>query len=941
MRRYIRFVIAHPLIVLGILAAITAYLAPGLGLLTFNNALDAFMPRDDPDYLQNEVAKEIYGDNSRFFIIEVSGESMSPDFFRRVETLVQDLEVYRDYPADEMDAGMARLKAFSTEPLPSKAQLLDGLSPWPRFQRLVGRALSTAALDAEGLTALEEAVKEKLELMASAPVKRVVSPMSVSDIRAEGDDIFTGKLLEEDDDGRRVIPTTDGEVATILERLRANPAFRHGIYAEGEDGAISDFGLLVTFSKRPRVDRISREVIAICESRDDLNILPQGSPVVNVRFNDYMQKDLRHFLPLVIFVMGVTFFLNFRSPLGLLLPLSSLILSTVWIMGFMGRFGYSITPLGISLPPLMVSVGSSYAIHIYNQFLSDSRLMREKGFATGLALAMEQISHTVIFAGATTMIAFATLATSRLSAVREWGLLSALGVIFSMVLASSLIPAVLVLVGHMPKDVPHKQGRHPVDRCIHLFSWLVTRHAWGVVVATGLLIGFCVVGMCRLQVESDFLLYFKKTDDIRISARVVGEKFKGRSGFNLLIDSGTPGGVLEPSFLRRMESIRRELTREDRKGWCIGRTDAITDFLMVMHRAMNEDDPSFYALPETREEVVDYFEIYGGEDDNDDGRPDEFESYVDPQWRVMNLICRLHTGDGASVGTTRTGRIMNEIEVWLARTLPEGVTAQITGFPKIDVKVTDYIVRGQLSSLALSLAVIFGIVLVRFRSFHAALLSMVPMVTAVVINFGVMGWFGIHLDMLTSIIASITIGIGVDDTIHFLLAYRHHARSHLPQEEAVLRTLAVSGRAISYTSLALIVGFLVLTTSNFVAVDLFGMLMALTMTATTIGALLVLPSMILLTGFYPQAAGQAPLQEGMAPSRVAALVALFRSLENRPQNKMREEPRHLADQTEEAYQKDQAEWLAEVKKKQGKKRQGKKTQGKKTQGEKTQGKKGT
>lgn len=916
MRQYIRFVIAHPLLVLGVLFAITATLAPGLGQLTFNNSLEAFMPRDDPDYLENEAAKEIYGDNSRFFIIAVSQGAMTPDFFLRVEALVRDLEAYRDYPAEEMEGGMARFKEVAEGAALSRGPLLEALAPWPRFRRLVARSLPQGArLDAPGLAVLGEKVGESLSLMAEEPVKRVVSPMDVADIRAEGDEIFTGKLLEEDGAGRRILPATEGEVAAVLARLRANPAFRHGIYAEDAKGEISDFGVLVTFARQPQVDRISREVMAICRSQEGLSVLPQGSPVVNVGFNTYMQEDLRRFLPLVVLVMGVTFLINFRSPLGLLLPLCSLVLSTVWIMGLMGRLGFSITPLGISLPPLMVSVGSSYAIHIYNQFLADSRQMRESGFAAGLSRAMEQISHTVLFAGVTTLIAFATLTTSRLSAIREWGFLAALGVAFSVLLASSLIPAVLVLVGRLPKEERRTRRRHPVDRCIHGASWLVSRHPRGVVAATALVIGVCLVGMARLRVESDFLLYFKKNDAVRVSAQVVGDKFKGRSGFNLLIDSGKAGGVLEPAFLGRVEAIRQELTSQDRKGWCIGRTDALTDFLMVMHRAMNEDAPSFYRLPETRQEVVDYFEIYGGEDDNDDGRPDEFEAYVSPDWRVMNLICRLHTGDGVSVGTARTGRIMGEIEAWLGRTLPVGVTARITGFPKIDVKVNEYIIRGQLSSLGLSLAVIFGIVLVRFRSVHAAFLAMVPMATAVIINFGVMGWFGIHLDMLTSIIASITIGIGVDDTIHFLLAYRHHALARLSREESVLRTLAVSGRAISYTSLALVVGFLVLITSNFVAVELFGLLMAITMIATTLGALLVLPALILLTGFLPQGAKAAEPEATMAPSRVAALIALVRAFENRPPGTRKGGAPQLPNQTEEAYQKEQAAWLAGVKQK--------------------------
>jgi len=121
------------------------------------------------------------------------------------------------------------------------------------------------------------------------------------------------------------------------------------------------------------------------------------------------------------------------------------------------------------------------------------------------------------------------------------------------------------------------------------------------------------------------------------------------------------------------------------------------------------------------------------------------------------------------------------------------------------------------------------------------------MTVAVILNFGVMGWLGINLDMVTSMIAAITIGIGVDDTIHFLNTFRHNRAKGLGIDEAIEQTLAVAGKAIFFTSLALVLGFLVFSISSFIPVILFGLLMAMTMVATTIGALVVLPSVIKAT----------------------------------------------------------------------------------------------
>ena len=134
-----------------------------------------------------------------------------------------------------------------------------------------------------------------------------------------------------------------------------------------------------------------------------------------------------------------------------------------------------------------------------------------------------------------------------------------------------------------------------------------------------------------------------------------------------------------------------------------------------------------------------------------------------------------------------------------------------------------------------------------FKNWKAGFISLIPMSVAVIINFGIMGWFGINLDTATAIIASVAIGIGVDDTIHFLNTFRHFRINKFTVDEAIVRTLSISGKAICYTSLALIFGYSVLITSNFKPIILVGILIAITMAATTIGALMVLPAVIKAT----------------------------------------------------------------------------------------------
>ncbi|MEA3470829.1 MAG: MMPL family transporter, partial [Thermodesulfobacteriota bacterium] len=296
------------------------------------------------------------------------------------------------------------------------------------------------------------------------------------------------------------------------------------------------------------------------------------------------------------------------------------------------------------------------------------------------------------------------------------------------------------------------------------------------------------------------------------------------------------------------EELRKWLESDDNPDLNIGRTESFSDFIKTMHMAMNNDDNSFYKIPENRSDIIDYLEIYSGDDDDSDGRFDEFEPLVDTDFRTCNLLARLCGKEDDVISTAEMKNIAIKISGYLDRNLPEDYSFSISGFPLMNVKLVYYVVKGQLQSLFLSLIVVGIIVALLFRNIKAGPLALIPMSVAVIVNFGVMGWLQIDLDMATSIIAAITIGIGVDDTVHFLNTFRQYRALGFSVDETITKTLAVSGKAIVFTSLALVFGFSVLITSHFRPVALFGILTAATMINTTIGALLILPSVIKITG---------------------------------------------------------------------------------------------
>jgi len=880
MDRYIGFVLKRPKMVLLAFFIITVILGAGMSKLQFDTTISTLLPQSDPEYKYYDRIKEIYGGCDAFVILSVTDENLfHPATFEKIDHLIIDIEEFEGFDPVLEKSRMDQLRLLLISGPVTGKQVVEEFQHDKGFSRLLNRKIEKITGLESPLTARQKdkiisLVEAANYLKAKKMINEILSPITMKDIIGEDDMLETIELVQTDDYGNRILPKSDAEFQVFIDNLRRNPVFEKGIFATDDTGNITDMGVIVRFHDISNSDPIAREILDIVEFNDELDIVPQGEPVVLIWINNFMQQDLMRLVPLVMLVAIIIFFINFKSFRGVVLPTVTLSMATLWILGLMGHLGIKITTVGISIPILMIAVGSSYAIHILNQYYADYNLISDKGKTEGLLHAMSHISVTVLLTGLTTFVAFLTLATHELSAIREWGIFSALGIVFAVLISSSIIPAGLKLMPHKKENgrVMKKTGVNSpiIDRMIHGMTVGAIYHYKKVLAVVLVLMVLSVVGMFRLKVETELLYYFKENNFIRTSARLIEEKFGGRWGFNVLIDSGETDGVKNAHYLKSVSDFRRWVESDSNSDLCIGRTDAFPDFIKTMHMAMNNDNPAFFKVPDSDMDILDYFELYSDEDENSDGRVDRFESYIDPDFRTCNVMTRLgQNGDGL-LGTAGLKHILKRISEHLSTTLPAEYTYKITGYPLMLIKSVDYIVNGQVQSLLLTLLVVGIVVLILLKDIRAAILSLIPMSVAVIINFGIMGWFGIHLDIATSIIAAITIGIGVDDTIHFLNTFRHYRKQGFNVDMSIEKTLQVAGKAIIFTSLALIFGFSVLELSTFKPLMLFGFLMAVTMVATSIGALLVLPAAIKLTKIR-----LVQDQETPAYSHIKTLIPLF------------------------------------------------------------------
>ena len=573
MARYIDLVLKKPIWFILLLVVITVVLGSGLNKVKFDSSVDAMMPKRDSEYLENQKVKEIYGNNGKFMLMGVNPDDLwEAGTLKKINQLISDLEEYKDFDEEKEDKRLHTFKSLIGEEPVSLLQLRQVYMNDHLYLRLILRKMNKLGIDDTRLSKddMEDILvelNESYRLKKKEYVDTIISPLTMKDLVGKDDTLRAIQLIPENDEGERQIPENKEEIQEFREKLTRNPAFEKGIYYRNPDtGKITDFGILVRFINVRDQDDITGELWSLARSYHDLNITVQGIPIINHQINEYMQHDLKTHLPLVMMVVVIIFFFNFRSLRGVILPFITLVMSDLWVIGLMGHLGVPMTVMGISIPPLMIAVGSSYSIHILNQYYNDFDSISSEGKRGGLLLSMSHISITVMLAGITTFIGFMTLATNQVSAIQEWGIFSAIGVLFTVFISTTMIPAMLVLMPHtMPKLLLRKDKKVKktlVDLIVQFVTWLSLKHPGKVIVTVVCVMMVSIIGMTRMNVETSIIEYFKEGDYIIRSLREIGRKFGGSYGLNILVNSGEVDGVKDPEFLKTLEDLRNWLSAE-------------------------------------------------------------------------------------------------------------------------------------------------------------------------------------------------------------------------------------------------------------------------------------------------------------------------------------------------------------------------------------------
>lgn len=692
-------------------------------------------------------------------------------------------------------------------------------------------------------------------------VKSFMNPISGEDIVGTEDSLIPVDLVEADDTGVRELPISAEDFDAYKAKLRANPVFENTLYSLDRKNKISALAMsiqLANMENIPIINHYLQDIFAKYNMSGMLNFTPLGSLVYERYIQDYMKSDMRKFMPVVLLVVILTFLFNFKMVRGVVLPTIAIVLSIIWTMGLMGYLGIPVTMVVNVLPTILVAVGSSYSIHIFNQYLHDRKDIKKDNKKAGLIGSMSRIAFTVFLAAFTTFIGFSTLGFNQVVSLKHFGTFAAIGTIFAMLIASLLIPAVLSMTA-LPKKVKNEKNNKPdlLTGLLEKTGSLTVKHSGVIIVLSSVMIAIALAGLTKLTIEASPLDSFKDNSYVVQADKKVSQALRGATAFNLLIDTGKDGGAKDPKFLKKIDELGQWISStENQQKYQFLVAYTFSDTIKRMNKAMHGGDNNCYTIPDDLITVEDYLMLYSGEDKDSDGRVDTMERFVDSHYRVANIFIKTGTYDGREYTSSKLLAGMDAVKEHLACDSYFSKYNYTFAGQNINYSVlTRLIAHGQILTILLTLLLIGIVIYILFKDIKCAIISLIPISCSMLVVFGTMGYFNIPLDLVKSIISAVTIGIGIDDTIHMLKTIRSKAIEGASLKEAILHAYREAGVAIIYTSIALIFGFGVLMLSEFKVLFFLGWLVAFNMVVTTIAALVVLPAamLVLQVEFKPQA----------------------------------------------------------------------------------------
>lgn len=882
------FVVRHRLWVLAfslLLTVLSGWLVATR--ITVDTSVESFAATDSPARAVLEEYRDTFGRDD-LFVVMVEGDVFTLDYLTRLRALHADL-VALDVEVSSLGQRRGKKRAPSGTAAPSTAASGSTAGPSPAAPSGddgfgddgFGDRAAAAPPGDDGFGAGDDGfgagddgfgdaqTDDWAGIAGGTVLEEVTSLINVRRTRATGDGIAVGRLLDP-------FPSFSGDADPALAALKAEVLADPFLVGQvvGKRGQHSVIAIRTAFMAEADSHKVNRAIAEVVEKHaaPGFAVMTTGLPAISDVLNDMMMTDLTRLLGLSVLVMILVLGVMFRHVSGVLAPLAIVGLSAINTFALMALLGMPVTMLSNILPAFLFCVGIGDSIHLLSVYRDLRRDGREAH--AGLIEAIATTGVPIFFTSLTTMVGLLSFKFASLDAIQDMGVAGAFGVMLAFVHSLLLLPVLLTFTPKAmfgarpapPAPVPG-EGPRPLDRTDRFLAFCrdlsgvagddgygpasarATRRRRNTLLVGLALVGLSVGAMTLLRVWHNPLSWVPDASPAKQAFNTLDREVGGTANVQLLVDGTLEKGMRDAALLSGLERLQAhiEAYADAEVGPIVGNAFSLLDVVKETHQALHGGSREQWRLPDTERGIADMLFLFSN------AGPDSLRQLATIDLSRSQMTVRIRWLEATSYSG-----LVKHIDEGIARFIPAEARVQATGSVYTLVNTIRALIGDLLRSFGTAFAVITLIMIALLRSLKLGLIAMVPNLMPIVFIMGIMGALGIPIDMNNLLVASISIGIAVDDTIHMLHHFGDHLRRHGNVERAINHAMKHSGRAMVATSIVLMLGFFIYVGASMQNIQRFGLLIGLTAGMALLVDLIFSPA--LLRTFYRRvpAPGAAP-----------------------------------------------------------------------------------
>jgi len=772
----------NPLKVLLVVVLMLAFPISHLPQMKMDTSTEGFMHDDDPVLLTYNDFRAEFGRDERIVLAIESENIFSLPFLNRLRDLHQELEAKVPY----IDEVTSLYNVRNTRGRGDELLTDDLLYPFPTTQ------------------------DEVKDIQKRAMESHFYKDLLISQ---------TGKMTT-------IIIETDAYSHQGVQEVSVEDEFSEGFEDDATQNSVEQRAFL-SDQENSELLEVIRTTVQKYQA-EDFKLYMAGSPAINNELKAQMKSDMQKFMRIAFIIILIFLFIVFRRLSAVFYPLLVIIFSLLATIGTMAMTGTAFKIPTQIVPSLLIVVSVGATVHILSVFFD--QFNRHGNKKEALSYAMGHSGLPIIMTSVTTAIGIGSFANSEVAPISDLGIFASWGVLVSLVLTLTLLPALLSVTKLKAKE---KTKSSKIDIFMKQLARIPIEHTRAVLIGGFLLVGLSLAMASQVALSHNPLKWFQPEHESRIATEVIDEKMNGSVTIEVVIDTEKVNGWHDPEMLKKLNEFSAKLEAYSDEYTHVGKVVSLATIVKETNRALHENKETHYTIPTDKDLVAQELLLF------ENSGSDDLSDVVDTQFSKARVTVKLPWTDSIEARD-----VLSFVKTQASEMFPNEKVETTGMIPLLINTFSNAVYSASFSYMLAAVAITFMMMLI-LGSVRLGLISMIPNLVPIMMGLTVMYLGAMWLDMFTLLIGSIAIGLAVDDTIHFMHNFKRYYLESGDSAKAIEQTFFTTGKAMLITTIVLSLGFFAYMAASMISVQNFGIITGSVIIFALLSDLLLAPALMI------------------------------------------------------------------------------------------------